>query len=328
MSFLLVTIDTEEANVWAGQYPREDFDLTHLENLHRLQALFASLGIVPTYLISYPVVKDSTGSGRFAGYLSEGACELGGHLHTWSTPPFDEPSDAEHSMPCHLPVDLVEAKLKNLTEAIRARFGIQPIAYRAGRYGSAPEHVPLLHKWGYRVETSVCPFMSFASENGPDYRGAPLEPYRIGPGSLIEPDPSGELLCIPNSSGFNRVNFPRAAKILEKLKSFPHRLHLAGLAHRLGLLRFARLNPEMTPLSDMIAVANCLARREVPVYQVMFHSPDIAVGGTPYVQTRSDLEIFYARLNGILNHLIHVLGAKPITLSRYEVQHPRLLISA
>jgi len=51
--------------------------------------------------------------------LAAGRCEVGAHLHPWSSPPYRE-EDLVGRHPSQLPDDLLERQLRELTEAIAA----------------------------------------------------------------------------------------------------------------------------------------------------------------------------------------------------------------
>ncbi|MBP7937172.1 MAG: hypothetical protein KA354_21215 [Phycisphaerae bacterium] len=318
MVWLLVNVDTEEEGLWGSTFPTSDWRLEHLAELPRLQALFDRYGVRPSYQVTSPVVQDDRASGLLQDYLDGGRCDIGAHLHTWSTQPIALPADIARSMPCHLPVELVRRQLLTLTEQIRSRFGMQPVTYRSGRYGSSAEHTALLTGLGYRVETSVCPLVDHTRDGGPDYYDAPFEPYWLGGDSMLVGQPNGLLLSVPISAGFNRRCF-ESARRLHRLLSRPplSKFRTIGILYRLGLLRLIRLNPEMTSLGDMIALCDTLARRRTPVYHLTFHSSDIGVGGTPYVPTIEARDAFLDRLDGILEHLVNYLGAQPVTAREY-----------
>lgn len=319
MARLMVNIDTEEEGLFGDDYPTRDWRLGHLAELPRLQAVFDRFGVQPTYQVTTPVIMDRIGSEHLARFLEQGRCDIGGHLHPWVTEPFDGlPADAAHSMPCMLAPPLVRRKLATLTRQILDRFGVQPVAYRSGRYGSSASHTPLLLEMGYRVETSVCPFISHAAYGGPDYFTAPLSPYWLGERSMLEPEMSGDLLCVPISAGFNLADFERASRIYSRL-SRPglRRLRLIGVLHRLRLLRLVRLNPEMTGLKDMICLCRRLLKRGTELIHLTFHSSNIGIGGTPYVPDGAARDAFLGRLTGVLDFLVNQHGTKPVTARGY-----------
>ena len=318
MACLLVNIDTEEEGLWSSTFPTSNWRLDHLAELPRLQAIFDRYGVRPSYQLTSPVVHDRHGSDLLENFHEEGRCDIGAHPHPWSTEPIARPANRAHSMPCHLPLELVRQQLTTITRQIQDRFSLQPVTYRSGRYGSAAEHTPLLVELGYRIETSVCPLVSHAVDGGPDYFRAPFAPYWLGNRSMLEPQPMGQLLCVPISAGFNIRWFEPARRLHHALSRPPLRhLHAIGILHRLGLLRLTRLNPELNLLAEMRALCRALARRNAQVYHLTFHSSDIGVGGTPYAATREARDAFLSRLEGILDFLVHELRARPVTSREY-----------
>jgi hypothetical protein len=319
MARVMVNIDTEEEGLFSGCYPTRDWRLGHLAELPRLQAVFDRFKVRPTYQVTTPVILDRVGSGHLERFLSDGRCDIGGHLHPWATEPLgDLPADDAHSMPCMLPAELVREKLATLTRQIRDRFGVQPVAYRSGRYGSSAAHTPLLLEMGYRVETSVCPFVSHEHFGGPDYSDAPLEPYWLGTASMLTPETGGGLLCVPISAGFNRTNFEAAARLYRRLGCVGLRsLRLIGLLYRLRLLRLIRLNPEMTSLDDMISLCRAMVQRGAETFHLTFHSSNIGVAGTPYVPDCGARDAFLERLAGVLDFLVNRQGVRPVTAREY-----------
>jgi hypothetical protein len=318
MAYLIVSIDTEEEGLFEGRYPTADWSLGHLAELPRLQAIFDEYDVRPTYQVTTPVVLDPTGSDLLERYLHENRCDIGAHLHPWVTEPICEPADDAHSMPCMLDADTVRRKLETLTRQIRNRFGIQPICYRSGRYGSSAAHTPILVGLGYQVETSVCPFVSHSDYGGPNYTHAPLDPYWLGDSDLLEPRSDGTLLSVPISAGFNWLDFDRAHRIYRRLHAAPfRRTHAVGILYRLGLLRFIRLNPEMTSLDDMLRLCRAMIRRGAGLFHVTFHSSNIGIGGTPYVPTTEARDAFLDRIAGVLDFLVREHRAQPVTAREY-----------
>src|SRR5207302_1313460 len=103
------------------------------------------------------------------------------HLHPWNTPPLDEPFVPRNSMLANLPARLQLAKVERLTDTLRRAFDAAPVSFRAGRYALGPETVAALIRCGYRVDSSVTPYVSWEGfDDGPSFVGAPLGPYRLG----------------------------------------------------------------------------------------------------------------------------------------------------
>ena len=137
---LVVTlIDAEEAFDWSTQpFPRAAADVTSMSEQFRAQRVFERYGVVPTYMVDYPVATQSEGRDPLRDLLRDGRCDIGAQLHPWVTPPLIEELTARHSYPGNLPVALEYEKLNVLTKAIEDGLGVQPLIYRAGRFGAGP----------------------------------------------------------------------------------------------------------------------------------------------------------------------------------------------
>ena len=68
----------------------------------------------------------------------------------------------------------------------------------------------------------------------------------------------------------------------------------------LRLLRLRWLRPSYSSLEDMIGLARDLARWNEPVLNLLFHSSEAIVGGSPYNRTQGELDAFFERLERFL----------------------------
>lgn len=117
---LVVTVDVEE-DQW-GITPPRSATVRNVRRLPILQKLLNEFGIVPTYLLTYPVVTDSDAGAILRPILAAGECEIGAHCHPWTTPPYDEDLNKYNSMLCNLSPALQFAKLQRLHEAFDDQF--------------------------------------------------------------------------------------------------------------------------------------------------------------------------------------------------------------
>jgi hypothetical protein len=70
----------------------------------------------------------------------------------------------------------------------------------------------------------------------------------------------------------------------------------------------------------MIALAADLARAREPVLNLLFHSSEAIVGGSPYNQTQSELDAFFDRLDRFLAFATREIGAAPATFAEFRQQ--------
>jgi hypothetical protein len=306
---LVVTIDTEEEGCFTGQFARAGQTCHNVLRLPRLHLLFRHLGVVPTYLIDYPVAADRAARELLGGFVADGATEIGAHLHPWCNPPFapDEPPDAHR-----LPAPLAEAKLRRLCLLIEDGLGLRPTSYRAGRWAFDGGAVPLLERVGIRVDTSVNRLWWSAAAGGPDFARAPLSPYRLDRDDVCRPG-AGAVLEVPTST---LVTGPWGPAVERALAASAWRRRAPGLQRLLRALGLASLKPERYSLTRMCHVADTLAARGARVFNVMLHSSVALPGATPYVPDSAALERFLSRLRGLLEHLLGRHLARPCGLSQ------------
>ena len=300
---LLVTIDTEEEGLWGGEYRADGNTVDNLRGIPRFQNLCDRLGIRPTYLIDTPVVDDDYGVGVLKEIARDSRGEIGAHLHPWCTPPLELMNDSAKSFMCNLPEAVQREKLQRLTDSIELRFGHRPTSFRAGRYGLDITGARILEELGYRVDSSVINFSDFSDQSGPDFRQTSTVPYWVGGDDLRVPCDHGRLLEVPVAVGFNRVNFERADRIHNLLKSrWLRRLRLVGIADRTGLLRRIKFSPEQADAAQMNRLADMYVARAAPCIVLMLHSSSLEVGHSPYVPDARRLEQFYANLEATFEY--------------------------
>jgi hypothetical protein len=313
---LLVGIDTEGDNQWDAA-ARLDQRFENIYALPRLHELFARHDVQPTYVITYPVATDPRSAEVLRGLLEHGDCEIGAHHHAWETPPCTEADTRRHPYASTLPLPQFEAQLERLTQAISTAVGRAPVSYRSGRYGFAADHVAGLERLGYRVESSVAPLFYEAHKGGPEFVEAPLKPYFLAYDNAVRPGCSN-VLEIPVSAALNR-RLP--ARLQHLYARAPRNYTTKRWLRAAGLLRMRWLRPSYSSLDDMIGLARDLARWNEPVLNVIFHSSEGIVGGSPYNRTQSELDAFCERLEKFLAFATRELGAAPVTFSGFRAAY-------
>jgi hypothetical protein len=68
----------------------------------------------------------------------------------------------------------------------------------------------------------------------------------------------------------------------------------------------------------MKALARQLASAGEPVLNLLFHSSEAIVGGSPYNRTQGELDAFCERLEGFLRYATETLGARPVTFREFR----------
>jgi glycosyltransferase involved in cell wall biosynthesis len=314
---LIVTlIDAEETFDWTHQpFSRASADVRSMSQQFLAHRIFDRYGVVPTYMIDYPVATQSDGCGPLRELLADARCDIGAQLHAWVTPPLTEELTARNSYPGNLPVALEYQKIDTLTKAIEDGLKMRPQIYRAGRFGAGPRTGDILRRLGYLADSSVMPGWSFARQGGPDFMHACAAPYWT--------DPERTLLELPSTAGF----VGRLADAGEKLRRiqfsrWSEAFYGPALMARLGLLERIRLTPEGILIEEAKRLVRYMLNRGHRVFVLTYHTPSLLPGCTPYVRTQQDLTRFLDWLNEFYDFFTGELHGRPATWG--EV-HERLL---
>ncbi|ALC16862.1 hypothetical protein DSOUD_2095 [Desulfuromonas soudanensis] len=311
---LIITIDTEEDN-WA-RYSATDNSVENIARIVPLQKMFDEYGVRPTYLVTYPVATNPRSVAILKRILEEGKCEIGTHCHPWNTPPFDDNGGFQkaHSMLCNLPAEFQQNKLAMLHEVITKNFGCLPVSFRAGRWALGLSAAQSLCKLGYRVETSVTPFVSWSPSFGPDFSNFGPEPFRFSPPG----EPKWSLLQVPTSIGYLQKNFQLCQRLSRALDNpFSRISRVKGILDRLGLVNKVWLSPELADADAMIALAKRMEINNFPCINMTFHSASLLAGLSPFVRISQDEQVFFGRIKKLLE-AARQAGWKSMPLAQFE----------
>jgi len=289
---VLLTVDTEEEFDWRGPFTRDQHGLSHLARLPHFQQFCEGLGVVPLYLVDWPIASSPDAAEILGAAARDGRAEIGVQLHPWVNPPFHEEVNPRNSYAGNLPFELERAKLLALRDLIEDRFGVPPLSYRAGRYGLGPRTHEILREAGVAIDTSVRSNFDYRAGHGPDYAAHPLEPYWA--------DADHMLLELPVTSVFWGM-LRRQGRWLYPLAERVPRLH--GALSRVGLFERIALTPEGVTLEEAIRGLDIAIDDGLPVTVLSFHSPSLAPGHTPYVRSENDVECLYDWLGGVYGYL-------------------------
>lgn len=299
----IVTVDTEEEFDWEGPFTRAEHGLQHLPYLERFQQFAGKYGIVPIYLIDWPVATHAPTAAKLGLWAAAGEASVGIQLHPWVNPPFEEEVNVHNSYACNLPPALERAKLEGLIAAIREHCGVDPLIYRAGRYGAGPESMKVLAEQGVPFDSSVRARFDYRKQGGPDYSRSPMTPYWMEHGKLAELPLTTLVTGLLGKQG--RTRFPHSPKMA----------NVRAALSRTKLMERVALTPEGIPLDKAIKAIDAAIALKLPVLNFSFHSPSLVPGFTPYVRNAGDLDRLYDWWRGVFAHL-EMRGAKPVSIEQ------------
>ena len=285
---LTVVIDTEEEFDWDAPFDRNATGVANISRQHLAQDVMDRYGIVPTYVVDYPVASTPDASSALRALVNAGKCEIGAHLHPWVNPPFEEPVDVFHSYPGNLSPLLQKEKLARLSDCIAGAFGRRPVIYKAGRYGLGPATFEILAELGFSVDVSVVPHTDFSRTHGPDFTPFPSRPFR-GPNGIVALPLSVHFVGL--LAGVGKELYPMASG--EPGMTF----RLPALLSRTRLLERLRLTPEGHSYEDLARQTRTALDRGDRYFMLTYHSSSLLPGANSYVRDESDLQAFLSRLD-------------------------------
>jgi hypothetical protein len=289
---LLVIVDTEGEFAWDQPFNRSAIGTTSIARQPLMHArVFDKFGIIPTYMVDWPVATTPAAVATLRRLLDAGRCEIGAHLHPWVSPPYEEALSDFNSYGGNLPRQLEYDKLRLLTETIVDAFGKQPLAFKAGRYGLGPHTAESIASLGYDVDASVVPYSAFTADGGPDFRAFDEHPYWFQAGKR-------ELLELPVTTGYCGW-LRRFGQRLYDVAQGPwaRRARLGGVLARSRALERVRLSPEVASGAEMRRLTDALLAGGCQVFSLTYHSPSLMPGHTPYVRSEADLERLIATVH-------------------------------
>jgi hypothetical protein len=303
---LCVVVHTEEEFDWEGQYAPGDDGVEHMRHINRVQDLFDDFGIVPNYVIDYPIASKPQAFEALARFQTDGRALVGAHLHPWVSPPFSEELTRPNTYPGNLPAKLEREKLAQLTDTIAKNFGKRPVTYLAGRYGNGPNSAQILEDLGFEVDISATPPFDLRGDGGPDYSRMTAEPFWFGR--------TRRLLGLPCGGGYAGWLRRAGTPLYRLLTARPMRFaRLTGIAARLRAFERMRLSPEGYTLAEMQRLTRAMLADGLRVFVFSFHSPSVAPGLTPYVRTEADLADFLGKTRGYLDWFTKEMRGRSMT---------------
>lgn len=302
---LIVVVDTEEEFAWDKPFDRASVGTTSIVDQPLMhERVFDKFGIVPTYMCDWPVATTAPSVVTLRRLMEEERCEIGTHLHPWVSPPHTEEVTVFNSYAGNLPRELEYQKLRQLTQAIADSFGRAPRAFKAGRYGLGPHTMESIASLGYTIDASVVPYTSFTNDGGPDFRDYDEHPFWFQTGGR-------ELLEVPVTTGYAgwlRMVGPQLYGMAQH--PLARSMRAGGILARSRALERIRLSPEMASGAEMRRVAAALRRDGCEVFSLTYHSPSMAIGHTPYVRNKVELERFIATVHDFCRWFQDELGGQ------------------
>ena len=288
MKAFLISIDTEGDNLW-DWHIGDPITTNNAGYISRFQSLCNDYGFKPTYLTNYEMISDDAFRKWLRNKSHNHECEVGMHLHAWSTPPYvelhnrdDEPAQ---SYLIEYEYDVMRNKIQEMTNKLSDAIDKPILTHRAGRWAMNEQYFSILSEFGYKIDCSVTPHVNWSmykgetiGSKGSDYSKCSEQPY-------IFETCAGEIIEIPvtirsTSKMFLNSNDPRSL-----LSAF--RKAIKG--------QKIWLRPNGKNLKQMMWLINNVKYDDETDYiMFMLHSSELMPGGSPYFKTEESIENLYS----------------------------------
>lgn len=288
----VLTVDTEEEFDWTKPLDRDLHTVHTVSRLAKFQEFCETQGVVPVYLVDYPIVSSPAAVAILRAAVASGKAEVGVQLHPWVSPPHEEEVTERNSFAGNLPAELERAKFRQLRDKIEETIGAAPLMYRAGRYGVGPNTADILADGGIAIDTSVRSRFDYSAGGGPNFRDFPIRPYWL--------DQSRGLMELPLTTVYWGPLRQMGPWLYPQMWRTPR---MRGLLSRIGLLERIPLTPEGVTIDEAIRGIDIALDEGLPVLVFSFHSPSLAPGYTPYVRNEDDLDALYDWWRGAFAYL-------------------------
>jgi len=294
----LISIDAEGDNFWEW-LPGDKITTKNAAYVARFQSLCDKYGFKPTYLTNYEMACDQRFVELIRTATQEGRCEVGMHLHAWNSPPiYDIPvrSDIRAGECAYLieyPVQIMEEKIRFITDFLEETFGVRPCVHRAGRWATNADYFRLLAKYGYIADCSVAPGMDMrkakgftAGSAGTDYTGYSDFPYFIENTDLLELP----MTVIPN----HQIKRDGSRNPKRMIRNIYRAMQGRGRVW---------LRPDGRNIADLKYIVRKVRRSKADYLMFMLHTSEMMPGGSPTFRTEAEIEKLYADLEILFSEI-------------------------
>ena len=292
----LITIDTEGDNLWSMP---ETITTKNSYYLPRFQELCERYGLKPTWLTAYEMAMCPDFREFGIDVLRRRTGEIGMHLHAWNSPPIKNYDPKIQSYLIEYPEKIMREKIKFMTDLLENSFHRKMVSHRAGRWALNSIYVHSLIEYGYMVDCSVTPHVSWSSvvgnpggSGGTDYMGFPTKPYFMDP-DRIEREGDSILLEVPVSivkryAGLHRIT-----------KHTPYPIRHALQRYFPPTVQWLR--PNGRNLDSMLEILESACNEKWSCVEFMLHSSELMPGGSPTFQTNASVEGLYDDLEKLFS---------------------------
>lgn len=292
MKNFIITIDTEGDNLWSWK-EGEAITTKNVYSLQRFQDLCNKYNFKPVWLSNWEMLQNDDFVLFIKKQLEHSACELGMHLHAWNTPPIVPLPKCDTSGAPYLieyPMEVMDEKIKSITDLINTKFGFTPISHRAGRWAMNDAYFQLLQKHGYKIDCSFTPGINWKNNYGqtPGFCGVDYSNVSQVPQMF------NEILEVPVTTKITHNIFIPENKTPRNILRMFYR---SVKGHTVWL------RPDGNNLHEMLWLIDEYSKSEHDYLMFMLHSSELMHGGSPTFANEESIEILFKHLKIIFDKI-------------------------
>lgn len=308
MKNFIITIDTEGDNLWSWSTGCK-IKTDNTKYLLRFQKLCEDYGFKPVWLTNYEMISDSQFVDFACNIVENNMGEIGMHLHAWNTPPIialkNSNSIDDKGYLIEYPEEVMDKKIKTMTDLITDRIGIKPITHRAGRWAMNDKYFELIAKYGYKVDCSYTPHVNWQSSKGENIGGCDYS--RMPEGEQYINTVFGNILEVPVTIRTGNYFIPPDKLTLRNIYRWGRRIYKNEATW---------IRPNGYNLKSMIKLSNEIIENPNDKYiMFMLHSSELMPGGSPTFKSSESIENLYNTINILFKRIAD--DCKGITLKEY-----------
>jgi hypothetical protein len=315
--YFIVTVDTE-----ADWFHQKENRLNNIQSIHSFQKICKYYKISPTYLTTYEVINNKDAVDVLKIYHKKDLCEIGSHLHIWSTPPFDNSNGSDMDLKWYpgfqseLPDQSLYDKLEMLSNKIFEVFGIYPTSHRAGRWGIDGRTINWLEQNDYMIDSSICSRKTWRMSRG--VKGSiGYDSYKVKDAPYY---PSIYDITKEKKNNHSILELPVSNFELEFLSNSNSKAVslLSVISNKLGINRIGNISfrPSFDiSLDNYKMLVEELFKKDKIFLNFMLHSNELSLGNSPYSFTIDKHNRLIERIK-IVFEAANKFGYKSIKLSQ------------
>ncbi len=281
--YFIITIDTESDNQWESSHKQSTENARFIP---RFQELCEKYGFFPTYLVDYSMGQDDFLIKYLKNRSCAGKCEVGMHLHAWDTPPYHEYDSCRSARPylVEYPCEVMRSKIAQIHELLTTNFECEIVSHRAGRWVTNSQYFDILDEFGYQVDCSVTPGVSWTKSAGAVGGGCDYSQYK------------DEISWVGSHKTILEV--PVTIKKLHSIISPKRGIDYIKEPIKFLVGRNCWLRPALSSNDIMYKI---LHDRKQNYTEFMMHSSEMMPGGSPYFKNQDDIEALYSNLEQLFS---------------------------